>query len=95
MRFCVNMLRPKGSLLVVYRADRLDDLMAALHRKVGEIVILPLWPKAGRPAKRLLLRARKGVATRLALLPGLVLHEDDGRYTADAQAVLADVAALA
>lgn len=95
LRFCVNMLRPKGCLLVVYRADRLDDLLAALHRKAGEIVILPLWPKAGRPAKRLLLRARKGVASRLTLLPGLVLHEEDGRYTADAQAVLAEAAALA
>lgn len=95
MRFCVNMLRPKGCLLVVYRADRLDDLLAALHRKVGEIVILPLWPKLGRPAKRLVLRARKGVATRLTLLPGLVLHQDDGSYTADAQAVLAEAAALA
>ncbi len=26
MRFSVNMLQPKGSLVVVYRADRLDDL---------------------------------------------------------------------
>ena len=58
-------------------------------------VILPLWQKVGRPAKRVVLRARKGVATRLTLLPGLVLHQDDGSYTADAQAVLAEAAALA
>ncbi len=95
MRFAVNMLQPKGSLVVVYRADRLDDLLAALNRKVGEIVILPLWPKSDRPAKRVLLRARKGVATPLTLLPGMVLHEDDGRYTTPADAVLRHGAALA
>jgi tRNA1(Val) A37 N6-methylase TrmN6 len=94
MRFAVNMLQPKGSLVVVYRADRLDDLLVALNRKVGEIVVFPLWPKAGRPAKRILLRARKGVATPLTLLPGMVLHEEDGRYTSPAEAVLRHGAAL-
>jgi tRNA1(Val) A37 N6-methylase TrmN6 len=88
------MLQPKGTLVVVHRADRLDELLAALRGKVGEITVFPLWPKAGRPAKRVLVRARKGVATPLALLPGLVLHEDDGRYTPIAQAVLRDGAAL-
>lgn len=95
MRYAINMLQPKGSLVVVYRADRLDDLLAALNRKVGEIVILPLWPKVDRPAKRILLRARKGVASPLTLLPGMVLHEDDGHYTAPAAAVLRHGAALA
>ncbi len=88
MRFCVNMLRAKGTLTVIHRADRLDDLLAALRGRVGDVTILPLWPKADRPAKRLLVRARKGVATPLALVPGLVLHEEDGAYTRVAEAVL-------
>lgn len=88
MRFAVNMLRPKGVLTVVFRADRLDSLLAALHGKAGEMVVTPLWPKCGRPAKRIVLRARKGVATPLTLAPGLVLHEEDGRYTALADDIL-------
>jgi len=88
MRFAVNMLRPKGSLTVIYRADRLDELLAALHKKAGEIVIIPLWPKRGRPAKRVLVKARKGIATPLTLTAGLVLHEEDGRYTGLADDVL-------
>ena len=88
MRFAVNMLRPKGSLTVIYRADRLDELLAALHRKVGEIVVIPLWPKPGRPAKRVLLRARKGIGAPLSLTAGLVLHEEDGRYTEAADDIL-------
>lgn len=95
MRFCVNMLRPKGTLTVVHRADRLDDLLAALRGKVGEIALFPLWPKTGRAAKRVILRARKGVAAPLEILPGMVLHEADGSYSAAARAVLWDGAGLA
>jgi tRNA1(Val) A37 N6-methylase TrmN6 len=88
MRFAVNMLRPKGTLVAIYRADRLDELLAALQKRVGEILVLPLWPKAGRPAKRVVIRARKGVASPLTLSAGLVLHEEDGRFTAAAENVL-------
>jgi len=94
MRLAVTMLRPKGSLTVIYRADRMDELLAALHKRVGEIVITPLWPKRGRPAKRILLRARKGIATPLTLAPGLVLHEENGRYTDLADDILRRGAAL-
>jgi len=88
MRFAVNMLRPKGVLTLVFRADRLDSLLAALHGKIGEITVTPLWPKRGRPAKRVLVRGRKGIGSPLTLAPGLVLHEEDGRYTALADDIL-------
>jgi tRNA1(Val) A37 N6-methylase TrmN6 len=88
LRFAVTMLRPKGTLVMIHRADRLDELLAALHGKVGEIVVLPLWPKVDRPAKRVVVRARKAAQTPLALLPGLVLHEADGRYTPAADRIL-------
>jgi tRNA1(Val) A37 N6-methylase TrmN6 len=94
IRFCVNMLRPKGTLIVIHRADRLDDLLAALRGKVGEISLFPLWPKHGRSAKRVILRARKAVASPLEILPGMVLHEDDGNYTDAAQQVLWNGAGL-
>ena len=42
----------------------------------------------GVAARRVIIRARKGVASPLQILPGLVLHEADGRYTADAANVL-------
>lgn len=88
LRFCINMLRPKGVLTLVHRTDRIDDLLTALRGRVGEVTLMPLWPKAGRPAKRILLRARKGVNGPLELMPGMVLHEADGNYTAAAKSVL-------
>lgn len=94
IRTALEFVKPKGALVLIHRADRLDEIMAQLHGKAGEITILPLWSKAGKPAKRLILRARKGIRTGATMLPGLVLHEADGKYTAAAEAVLRDGAAL-
>jgi tRNA1(Val) A37 N6-methylase TrmN6 len=87
-------LKPKGGLTLVQRADRLDEVLSCLRGRAGGIRILPLWPAAGKPAKRVLVAARKAAAGPLTLAPGLVLHEADGRFTAAAEAVLRDAAAL-
>jgi tRNA1(Val) A37 N6-methylase TrmN6 len=84
----VAALKPKGRLTLIHRADRLDELLGELRRHAGEIVIFPLWPKSGRPSKRVLVSARTGVATPLRIAPGLVLHESSGAYTEAARAVL-------
>ena len=94
VRFALAMVRPKGSITFIHRADRLDALMAAVAGRVGDIAVFPLWPGMGKPASRVILRARKGVSTPTRLLPGLTLHEADGRYTAAADAVLRDGAGL-
>jgi tRNA1(Val) A37 N6-methylase TrmN6 len=94
VRFALAMVRPKGSVTFIHRADRLDALLAALAGKSGEIVVFPLWPGVGRPAKRVLVRARKAIATPTRLSPGLVLHDADGRYTAAAEIILRGGAAL-
>jgi tRNA1(Val) A37 N6-methylase TrmN6 len=79
---------PKGLLLLIHRPERLGDLLALLEGRAGGITVFPLWPGSGRPARRILLLARKGSAAPLSLAAGLVLHEADGRYTAAADAVL-------
>lgn len=93
--FCLAMVRAKGSITLVHRADRLDALLGAFHRKAGEIVVFPLWPMAdGRAAKRIIVRARKGVGSPTRLAAGLVLHRPDGSYTDEAEAILRGGAAL-
>lgn len=94
VRFAVAMVRPKGSVTFIHRADRLDALLSALAGKVGDIAVFPLWPGVGKPASRIVVRGRKGVASPTRLLPGLVLHETDGRYTPAADAVLREGAGL-
>jgi len=95
VRFCLATVRRRGSVTLIHRADRLDAILGALSaHSAGEVVVFPLWPKQGRPAKRVIVRARKGVATALRLAPGLTLHEADGRFTAAAEAVLREAAPL-
>ena len=95
VRVALAMVRGKGSISIIHRADRLDALLALLAGRAGEIVVFPLWPGEAKPAKRVIVRARKTVATPTRLLPGMVLHRPDGRFTAEADAVLREGAALA
>jgi tRNA1(Val) A37 N6-methylase TrmN6 len=94
VRVALAMVRAKGSLTFIHRADRLEALLALLAGKAGEIALYPLWPGAGKPAKRIIVRARKQIASPTRLLPGMILHERDGRFTAAAEAVLRDAAGL-
>jgi tRNA1(Val) A37 N6-methylase TrmN6 len=94
VRFALAMVRPKGMLTFIHRADRIEALLAQLNGRAGEIVLFPLWAGPGKPAKRVLVRARKDVAAPTRLAPGLMLHEADGRYTREAEALLRDGAAL-
>ena len=60
----------------------------------GSPAVLPLWPRIGRAAKLLLLRGVKGGRGDAVVLPGLVLHDADGRYMPQAEAILREGAAL-
>ena len=88
-------LKRGGSMTLIQRADRLDDVLAGLAGQGGGIAIFPLWPRAGMAAaKRVLGRAIKGSRAPLRLAPGLVVHGADSSYTAAAAAVLRDGQAL-
>lgn len=92
---CLRRLAPRGQLALIHRADRLPAVLAALATSMGEIEIIPLWPACdGRPARRVVVRGRKGVKGPASLTPGLVLHGPAGNFTEAAQAILRDGAAL-
>jgi tRNA1(Val) A37 N6-methylase TrmN6 len=88
VRFCLAMVRAKGTVTFIHRADRIDALLGQIAGRAGEVVIFPLWPGQGRAASRVLVRARKQIAAPARLAAGLVLHEADGRLTTTAEAVL-------
>lgn len=88
----VAAVRPGGELIAVHRADRLAEVLAALAPQ--PLTVLPLWPKAGRAAKRVLVRARIGRRGGVRLLAGLVLHDHEGHFTPEAEAVLRRAAAI-
>ena len=86
--------RRKGTVTLIHRADRLDELLALLRTVAGDIAVMPLWPRQGIAAKRVLVRARTGVASPTRLLAGIALHETNGDYTTAAEAVLRGAAPI-
>jgi len=82
-----------GYFTALIRADRLAEALSALP--LEGVSVLPLWPRTGEPAKRAILQTRKGSRAPFALLPGLVLHQPQGAWTSEADAVLRRGAALA
>lgn len=94
VRFLAACAAPRGRLWVIHRADALAEVLAALSGRFGGAQVFPLFPRAGAPARRIIVSAVKGSRARLSLLPGLVMHATDGSYTAIAEAVLRHGAAL-
>jgi tRNA1(Val) A37 N6-methylase TrmN6 len=82
-------LRHKGSLSLILPATRLAEAAAGLREAgCGSVRLLPLWPRAGTPAKRILIQARKGGRGPDTVLPGLILHEAAGNLTPEAERIL-------
>jgi tRNA1(Val) A37 N6-methylase TrmN6 len=91
----LTLLRPRGSITVIHRADRLQALLSLLGESCGDCAVFPLWPRDGEGAKRILVQARKGSGGPLRVLAGLALHGPDGGYTRRAEAILRDAQGLA
>jgi tRNA1(Val) A37 N6-methylase TrmN6 len=87
-RFCLLMVKPKGTVTFIHRADRLDAVLSYFYGKLGDIRIFPLWPGVDRACKRVLIQGKKNSHGGLSLLPGLVLHNPDGSYTHKANDIL-------
>lgn len=87
-------LRPRGRLTLILPARAVPEALAALPAAgCGSPLLFPLWPRAGQPARILLLQAVRGGRADFRLAPGLVLHEG-AAYSAAAQSILRDAAAL-
>ncbi|MEL6662350.1 MAG: methyltransferase [Pseudomonadota bacterium] len=69
--------KPRAPIIVLHRAAELARLLAPLDRWGGEITVLPIHPRRGQAANRVLVRMRKGLKRGdVRLLPGLVVHAD-------------------
>jgi len=88
IRSAAALLKPSGTLSIIFRADELSRLLAAIGSRFGSLSLLPIHAHAGEPAHRLILRGRPQGRAPLRLLPGLVLHEHDGTFKPNVDAVL-------
>ncbi|MGC6517853.1 MAG: tRNA1(Val) (adenine(37)-N6)-methyltransferase [Candidatus Puniceispirillaceae bacterium] len=85
----LSVLKPKGRLVMILRADRADDVIISLREKgAGGISLQPLWPYQSSPAIRVIITAQKDSSAPFSVREGLVLHHPDGALTGRAQKIL-------
>ena len=84
-------LQPAGTLTIIHRSDRLEEIVGHLVRLGFGDIATKLLP----PAARVLVRARQSAAPRRRISAPLVLHRPEGGYTDEAEAILRHAASLA
>jgi len=82
------LLKPGGSLTLIWRADETDEVLAALKSGFGAITVLRVMPREDAAAIRVLVHAVNGEGGAATQRPPLVLNDVSGRPTAVAEAVL-------
>ncbi|MBN9585188.1 MAG: methyltransferase [Afipia sp. 62-7] len=89
-----RVLKSGGSLTLIWRADGLAEVLAALERGFGSVAVVPVHPAPDAVAIRILIRAVKGGRAPLVLHPGFALQDADGNVPQKVQAVLGGTAVL-
>ena len=87
LRAAVALLAPKGHFVAIHRPDALPALLAAAEGRLGGVTLRAVHARHDREAIRILLWGVKGSRAPMRIAPGFVLHEADGRFTPEAEAV--------
>jgi tRNA1(Val) A37 N6-methylase TrmN6 len=84
LQVATDALEAAGTLTLVHRSDRLDEITAHLARLGWGKLLVKRLP----PASRMLIRAHRNAGLQLRESAPLTLHKPDGGYTDEAEAVL-------
>jgi tRNA1(Val) A37 N6-methylase TrmN6 len=82
-------LKSGGVLTLIWRADGLGEVLAALDRGFGSIAVLPVHGEPAKPAIRVLIRAIKGGKAPIQIYAGLMLNDESAVPNKQVQDILA------
>lgn len=88
IRCCLKLLKEKGTFSMIHNASRLGEIFTVISDKLGDISVIPIYPKNGSDAIRVIIRGTKGSRGHTKIKNGLILHCDNGKYTTEAQRIL-------
>jgi len=84
-----RILKSGGVLSLIWRADGLSEVLAALDRGFGSLAILPVHADAATPAIRVLIRAVKGGKAPTEIRAALLLNDEPAVPNKQVQDILA------
>lgn len=87
VRFLARMAAPGARALMIHKAGALARLLAAFDGRFGALRILPIHPRAGEPAHRVIVCGTKGSRAPLTVMPGFILHAEGEGFTPEASAI--------
>lgn len=88
VRTAAAILKANGTLIMIYRAEKLGEIIACSQGRFGDLSIIPIYSREGERAKRILVKMTKGSKAPLSLLPGILMHDGEGGPTPIAQSLL-------
>lgn len=88
VRFAARMARPGGTFTLIHKADATRDVLAAFSQRFGAIKLMPIYPRSGDPAIRVLVQGIKGSRARMTIAAPLILHGEGHAFTPRVEAVL-------
>ena len=89
VRTAAGAAAPGGEVIFIHRAESLPDLLPAFNKRFGAITVLPLVPRPGNDASRVLVRGIKGSRAPMVLRSPLHLHGESGNaFTPPIEAIL-------
>ena len=84
-----RILKSGGALTMIWRADGLAEVLAALSRGFGSVALLPVHSDVKTPAIRVLIRAIKGGKAPMQTHAGLMLNDEAAMPNKQLQDILA------
>lgn len=88
LRRAASLLRTDGTLNLILPTELLAEVLAGTEGRFGALDVMPVHPRAGMAADRILVRGVKASRGGLRIAPGIVMHEADGAYSAAARRIL-------
>ncbi len=88
LNFCVRRVCYRGFISIIIDIVRIPEVISILNEKCGAIRLFPLYSKENDICKRAIVKARKESKEPFSIAKGLILHNEDGSYTENANEIL-------
>ncbi|GHT93474.1 methyltransferase [Alphaproteobacteria bacterium] len=85
---CLKNLKNGGMFYIIHHASRISDILLSLAKKAGATEIIPIFPKDGQDAIRVIVKCKKGSMESTRITSGLILHDRDGNFSETTREIL-------